>query len=265
MPLHYGGEKLSLLDIRNLTVKFGGLTAIEDFSMNVKEGEIHSLIGPNGAGKTTVFNVITGVVKPVAGRILFDGTDITKEETHKIVKFGISRTFQSVVVFKYMTVLENLYLGYHSRLNISMLNEIIPNKKSSEQIWNMYRSALEIADFLDLKTRLLSYAGMIPFAAQKMVEIGRALMSKPKLLLLDEPAAGLTEVETEKLKKIIRLIRDKLKITILLVEHDMPIVMSISDKITVLDFGRKISEGAPEQVRKDPKVIKAYLGESESA
>lgn len=255
---------LPLLQIENLTVRFGGLIAVNDFSMNIEDGVIHSLIGPNGAGKTTVFNAITGVVRPHSGRILLGNKNLTREQPHKIVEAGICRTFQSVSVFKYLTVLENLYLGYHSKLKLNLFDEFSPSKRK-KFTWEMYTRAVFVADFLGLKSRLLSYAGSIPFMAQKLVEMGRALMSNPKLLLLDEPAAGLTDVETEQMKEIILHLKNEMKVTVLLVEHDMNVVMNISDTVTVMDFGKKISEGKPEDVRRDPKVIKAYLGESESA
>lgn len=255
---------MPLLQVENLTVKFGGLTAVNDFSMCVDAGTIHSLIGPNGAGKTTVFNAITGVVKPYSGRILLDSKDLTRERPDRIIKSGVSRTFQSVAIFKYLTVLENLYLGYHSKLRLNLIEEFLSAKRK-KVTYQMYCKALDIADFLGLKSRLLSYAGSIPFMSQKLVEIGRALMSNPKIILLDEPAAGLTDVETEQMKQIIIHIKKEMGITILLVEHDMSVVMNISDMVTVMDFGKKISEGTPEIVKGDPQVIKAYLGESESA
>ncbi len=254
-----------LLRIRDLTVRFGGLVAVDNFSLDVNKGEIHSLIGPNGAGKTTVFNAITGVVKPLSGQILLNGNDLTRTSPHKIVELGVSRTFQSVVVFKYLSVLENLYLGYHSKLQVKLVEELIPSRGTHLKNWEMYAKALKIADFLGLKSRLLSFAGTIPFYYQKLVEIGRALISEPQIILLDEPAAGLTDIETQMMMNLIRAIRDELKITVLLVEHDMRVVMNISDRVTVMDFGKKISEGTPEYVKKDPAVIKAYLGEVENA
>lgn len=256
---------LALLEIDSLTVRFGGLVAVDNFSMNVEQGEIHSLIGPNGAGKTTVFNAISRVVKIDSGSIKLDGEELINVSPHRIVSFGVARTFQNVVVFKYMTVLENFYVGYHHKLEGGLMKDFVPSKKKLIQNYEMYRKALHMADFLGLKSRLLSYAGTIPFFHQKLVEIGRALMSEPKLVLLDEPAAGLNEAETQQMMRIIRRMRDEMGITVLLIEHDMRLVMDISDAVTVMDFGKKISEGRPEEVRKDPRVIKAYLGEMESA
>ncbi|MCS7175590.1 ABC transporter ATP-binding protein [Pseudothermotoga sp.] len=256
---------MALLEINSLTVKFGGLVAVDHFSMAVEQGEIHSLIGPNGAGKTTVFNAITRVVKIDSGTIKLDGKELIHTSPHQIISMGVARTFQNVAVFKYMTVLENFYVGYHCRIEGGLLNDLFSSKKKLIRNYEMYKKALHVADFLGLKSRLLSYAGTIPFFHQKLVEIGRALMSEPKLILLDEPAAGLNETETQQMMLIIRRMRDEMGVTVLLIEHDMRLVMDVSDIVTVMDFGKKISEGRPEVVRKDPRVIKAYLGEMEDA
>ncbi|HCO97698.1 MAG: ABC transporter ATP-binding protein [Pseudothermotoga sp.] len=233
--------------------------------MKVEKGEIHSLIGPNGAGKTTVFNAITRVVRIHSGTIVLDGVELTRVAPHQVISYGVARTFQNVVMFKYLTVLENFYVGYHHRIAGGLMKDLIVTKQRLLENYEMYREALNVADFLGLKSRLLSYAGSIPYFHQKLVEIGRALMARPKLLLLDEPAAGLNEAEENQLVNIIRRIRDEMGVTVLLIEHDMRVVMDISDVVTVMDFGKKISEGKPEMIRKDPRVISAYLGEIDSA
>ncbi|MDI3472581.1 MAG: branched-chain amino acid transport system ATP-binding protein [Thermotogaceae bacterium] len=250
-----------LLELKNVNVRFGGLHAVKDFNMMVKKGEIHSLIGPNGAGKTTVFNAITKIVKVETGKIFIEGQDLSRFKAHEIVKLGISRTFQNIILFKYMTVMENILIGYHSRYKSAFFNEIFGGRKYLSERLKAFSRVLDIADLLDLKNRLSSLALNLPYGVQKIVEIGRALMSEPKLLLLDEPAAGLTENETEELKKIIEKINKDWNITVLLVEHDMSVVMNISNQITVMDFGRKIAEGRPEEIKSNPEVIKAYLGE----
>ncbi|KUK03293.1 MAG: Amino acid/amide ABC transporter ATP-binding protein 1, HAAT family [Thermotoga sp. 50_1627] len=239
--------------------------AVDNFSMKVEKGEIHSLIGPNGAGKTTVFNAITRVVRIHSGTIVLDGVELTRVAPHQVISYGVARTFQNVVMFKYLTVLENFYVGYHHRIAGGLMKDLIVTKQRLLENYEMYREALNVADFLGLKSRLLSYAGSIPYFHQKLVEIGRALMARPKLLLLDEPAAGLNEAEENQLVNIIRRIRDEMGVTVLLIEHDMRVVMDISDVVTVMDFGKKISEGKPEMIRKDPRVISAYLGEIDSA
>lgn len=250
-----------MLELENVNVKFGGLHAVKGFSMVVRRGEIHSLIGPNGAGKTTVFNAITKIVKLETGRIFIDGQDLSRFKAHEIVKLGISRTFQNIILFKYMTVMENILIGYHSRYKSGFFSEIFSGGRYSTEKLKAFSRALDVADLLDLKNRLSSLALNLPYGVQKIVEIGRALMNEPKILLLDEPAAGLTESETEELKKIIEKINKDWNITVLLVEHDMSVVMSISNQITVMDFGKKIAEGVPEEIKSNPEVIRAYLGE----
>ena len=246
---------MNILEIERMNVWFGGLHAVSDLNMRVAKGEIHSLIGPNGAGKTTVFNAIMNIVKK-SGRVVFSDIDITNKRTHEIAALGIRRSFQNVHLFKYMTVLENLLVGYHTSYEIA-LNV----KKLLYEERRAYRKAFDVADLLEIKNRLGVPALLLPYGVQKVVEIGRALMSDPRLLMMDEPAAGLTESETEWLHSIIKRINSELGITLLLIEHDMKLVMGISDTITVMDFGKKIAEGTPQQIKEDERVIKAYLGE----
>ncbi|QTA38937.1 ABC transporter ATP-binding protein [Thermosipho ferrireducens] len=231
--------------------------------MEVNKGVIHSLIGPNGAGKTTVFNAISGLVKSY-GKIILDNHDISKVPAYKRALFGLGRSFQNIIIFKYMTVLENLLVGYHPHLNYSSWDQIFKTKRVNaleKEAWDL---SVEVADIVGLKNKLGLFAGNLPYGIQKLIDVGRALMLKPKLLLLDEPAAGLTEAETEKFKEALYRIKNK-GITVLLVEHDMNLVMDISDKITVLNFGKKIAEGVPAEIANNPEVIKAYLGDEISA
>jgi len=248
-----------MLDIKNLTVKFGGLVAVNDLSMKVEKGVIHSLIGPNGAGKTTVFNAICGLVK-FTGKIEIEGQDISSVPTCKKANFGIGRSFQNIVIFKYMTILENLLVGYHINSNYSIWEQIFKTRRRGKIEEKAWKRAVDVADILELKNKLGLLAGNLPYGIQKLVDVGRALMILPKILLLDEPAAGLTESETEKLKEKLIKIKE-LGTTIILVEHDMNLVMDISDKITVLNFGKKIAEGKPEEIVNNKEVIKAYLGD----
>jgi branched-chain amino acid transport system ATP-binding protein len=248
-----------MLEIKNLTVKFGGLVAVNDLSMKVDKGVIHSLIGPNGAGKTTVFNAICGLVK-FTGKIEIEGKDISLVPAYKKANFGIGRSFQNIVIFKYMTILENLLAGYHINSNYSIWEQIFKTRRKEEIEEKAWKRAVDVADILELKNKLGLLAGNLPYGTQKLVDVGRALMIFPKILLLDEPAAGLTESETEKLKEKLIKIKE-MGTTIILVEHDMNLVMDISDKITVLNFGKKIAEGKPEEIVNNKEVIKAYLGD----
>jgi branched-chain amino acid transport system ATP-binding protein len=248
-----------MLEIKNLTVKFGGLVAVNDLSMKVDKGVIHSLIGPNGAGKTTVFNAICGLVK-FTGKIEIEGKDISLVPAYKKANFGIGRSFQNIVIFKYMTILENLLVGYHINSNYSIWEQIFKTRRKEEIEEKAWKRAVDVADILELKNKLGLLAGNLPYGTQKLVDVGRALMIFPKILLLDEPAAGLTESETEKLKEKLIKIKE-MGTTIILVEHDMNLVMDISDKITVLNFGKKIAEGKPEEIVNNKEVIKAYLGD----
>jgi len=255
---------MALLETKDLTVKFGGLVAVSNLNLTVNEGEIHSLIGPNGAGKTTVFNAITRVLNPFSGNIVFNNENLLKLQPHQTVKIGISRTFQNLEILKLMSVNDNLLVGYHSELKTNWFNEGIKSNKFKQAEEVAEKKALEVSDFLGMKNRLGSFAGMLPYGLQKMVEIGRALMSDPKIILLDEPAAGLNNSETVELKKIIFKIKEK-GITVLIVEHDMSLVMDISENITVMNFGKKIAEGNPESIKNNKDVIEAYLGDSKYA
>ena len=243
---------MSDLIIDSLTMRFSGLVALDEVSFSVKENEIFSLIGPNGSGKTTLFNCINGFNKPQNGTINFYGENLLDKKTHHIIHSGISRTFQNVQNIPFMTVLDNILLGANSRIDTlgTIKRWVSRDQRKAEE-----SMALEIMDFL---------MGQ-PFGIQKLAEIARALVSKPKLILLDEPAAGMNDQETREIANIIRDIRDELGITVLLVEHDMNLVMSISDQICVLESGKVIASGDPSVIKNDPKVIESYLGEPADA
>ncbi|MBM7560095.1 ABC transporter ATP-binding protein [Marinitoga litoralis] len=252
-----------MLEIKNVTVKFGGLTAVKNMNMYIEKGKIHSLIGPNGAGKTTLFNVITGVVKPVTGEVIFQEKNILNYKTEEIIYFGITRTFQNLQLFNFLNIYENIYSGIVHNFNGDVIQLI--NGKSKKFEKEIRNKILDVAELLGIKNRLSSYPTQLSYGILKRIEIARAIVSEPKIILFDEPAAGLNTEETSEIEDIFKLINKEKDITILLVEHDMNLVMNISDKITVMSFGEKIAEGTPDEIANNDEVIKVYLGENENA
>lgn len=247
------------LELNKLTIKFGGLTAVSDLDMVVEEGEVHALIGPNGSGKTTTLNMITGVYKPTNGKVLFMGRDITGMATHRITEMGISRTFQNILVFGGLSVLENVMVARHCRSRCGVLPIIVKSKAQIEEEEQIKKASLKALEFVGLAGKKDERAKNLPYGHQRLLEIARALATEPSLLLLDEPSAGMNPNEAAELMGLIRKIRDAGH-TVLLIEHNMRVVMGISDQITVLNFGKKIAEGSPAEIQNNQDVIQAYLG-----
>ena len=252
---------MALLEAKGLGIRFGGLKAVDEFNFEIDENQLFGLIGPNGAGKTTVFNLLTGVYKPTSGGIVFAGKSMNKLTPTKITQLGIARTFQNIRLFKDMTVLDNVKVGLHYSQNYSLLASILhlPNYFKGEE--QMTKKAMELLEVFDLDKYADVKASNLPYGKQRKLEIARALATKPKLLLLDEPAAGMNPNETKELMDTIRFVRDEFDMTILLIEHDMKLVSGICEELTVLNFGRVLAQGKTNEVLNNPQVVTAYLGE----
>ncbi|MBU3819345.1 MAG: ABC transporter ATP-binding protein [Candidatus Faecalibacterium intestinavium] len=256
-------DKRPILDVRELGIDFGGLTAVDGFNLMIGRSEISGLIGPNGAGKTTVFNLLTNVYQPTRGSILLDGVPTAGKKTYQVNRMGVARTFQNIRLFKQMTVIDNVKVGLHERMKYNLASSVFRLPSYWKQEKQTTQRALELLDLFHMADLADTVAGSLPYGAQRRLEILRALATQPKLLLLDEPAAGMNPSETAELMETIRRIRDEFGVAILLIEHDMNLVMGICEGIAVLNFGRIIAKGTPDEIRSNPQVIEAYLGKKE--
>ena len=250
-----------ILSAKNIGIKFGGLQAVEDVNIDIYQNEIVGLIGPNGAGKTTVFNMLTGVYEPTDGKILLNGTKINGKKPHQIVSMGIARTFQNIRLFKSLSVIEKVAIAFNKDLKTTVLGSIFRKKGFYREEEKIYKKSLDILKIFSLDEYKDEKADNLPYGKQRKLEIARAMATSPQLLLLDEPAAGMNDTETAELMETIAILKDKFKISILLIEHDMNLVLGICEKLTVIEYGRMLASGNPQEVIKDERVIRAYLGD----
>ena len=254
---------MSSLKFNDVTLKFGGITALNNVSFEVKPKTLYAIIGPNGAGKTSIFNCISGIYRPTEGSVQYGDSDIKDLRPDQVANLGIARTFQNIELFENMTVLDNILIGAHRHLNYGPISSLFFSNKTRKSELEARRIAEDIIDFLEIEQFRYSYIMSLPYGVQKRVEIGRALAMDPDLILLDEPAAGMNNEETEDIARFIIDIHEEMKKTVILVDHDMNMVMDIAEEVMVLNFGEKLAEGKPEEIVKDSKVIEAYLGVSE--
>lgn len=251
---------MPLLQIDGLTHFFGGLRAVHDFNLHLKEGELVGLIGPNGAGKTTIFNLVCGVYKPAKGNVLFNGTDLVGLRPHQVTALGIARTFQNIRLWNQLTVLDNVKIAHHPRIGYGVGDSVLRSRRCREEETDIERRAMELLDILGVASYAHELARNLPYGEQRRVEIARALAAQPRLLLLDEPAAGMNPREIDQLLELIQWLRKEFQLTVWIIEHQMQVIMNLCERIQVIDFGETIAEGTPDEIRANPRVIEAYLG-----